>query len=407
MKVFLMYFRIALRNVSRNPRRSLITIIAISFSLLCLVVFGALKQGLHNEMVSNTIRIDSGSLQIHSVGYEPNLAYMKPVTEKEKVIEELRKAGAVDFTYRIKTAALILAGKKSSTVILSGVSPASETAITLISSNIVRGEYLINNGDILIGEELANSLKVKIGKKIALMVQGSSGSPLLRKFIVGGTYRTGLASFDRTHVYLNLNTARSFLEVGDIVTEIVVRADLDQLYNLAARLKRELPDNKYQVKTWEQIAPDVKQLIELNNATMNILMLIVFAIVAMGIINTMTTATFERFRELGTLSAIGTPPRGIICMIVLESFLLGVISMFAGSLAGVISCSYLAEYGIDLTQLTSSNQYFASNHVLKAHLNIKNLIGANFVTLLTAVMAGIYPACKAALLDPVKAILHI
>jgi len=407
MKGLLMFSRIALRNVRRNPRRSMLTVFAIAFSLLCLIVFQSLKQGLHNKMIFNAVSIDAGSLQIHAAGYEPNLAYLKPLNDKEDVAAKLRGAGVVDLAYRVKSSALVLAGKKSSMVILTGVDPDTESGVTRISSDMVKGSYLYKEGQVLIGEDLAESMDIGLDEEIAFMVQGNSGLPLFKSFTVGGIYQTGLASFDRSHVYLDLDSARSFLEAGDMVTEIAVKTDLAELDMILAELKEELPADKYQVKAWYEIAPDVKQLIELNNATMGILILIVFAIVAMGIVNTMTTVTFERFRELGTLSAIGSPPGGIISMIVLESFFLGVISMLVGSLSAVIACSYLTKYGIDLTHLTSSNQYFASNHILKADLQIQDLAAANAVTLITAVVAGIYPACKAALLDPVKAILHV
>ena len=407
MKAFFLFARIALRNVRRNTRRSLLTIFAIAFGLVCLIVFEALKVGLHQEMISSTTGLDAASLQIHARGHELEPAVMNPVPRPEKVVSALRKAGAEDFSHRLKTPALLLAGKKSSAVLLSGVYPAEEARVTFISRKVLRGSYLGGYKRILLGEELARNLGVDVGDTATVTAQNRHGVPVTEKFAVGGIYRTELAAFDSRHVYLSLQTAQEFLDAGEMVTEIAVRTKADSEKDLAASLRAALPEEGYQVKTWEETIPDLKQLIGLNDATMNLLILIVFAIIAMGIANTMTMVVFERFRELGILAAIGTTPAGILVMVVMESFFLGAIAALLGSVSGAGVCAYLARYGIDLTQFTSANQYFANGHVLKAHLLAVDLVIANIVTVTTALVAGVYPAWKASRLKPVDAINHL
>ncbi|MDA8165533.1 MAG: hypothetical protein M0017_10945 [Desulfobacteraceae bacterium] len=142
------------------------------------------------------------------------------------------------------------------------------------------------------------------------MAQSAFGKPVTRSFPVGALYRTDLASFDRTHVYLPLAAAQAFLDAEGEVTEIAVQSPLARVAPLAARLGKLLPSDRYQVRSWAEAAPDVRQLIALNDATMDLLILIVFAIVTLGITNTMSTVIFERFREIGILAAIGTGPGG-------------------------------------------------------------------------------------------------
>ena len=127
----------------------------------------------------------------------------------------------------------------------------------------------------------------------------------------------------------------------------------------------------------------------------------------MGIANTMTTVIFERFREFGTLTALGATPGGIVSLVMTESLLLGLFAALAGSLTGFGACVYLARYGIDLTHFTSANQYFVVGSVLKAVLTPGDLILANTITLATAATAGLYPAWKASRLNPVKALSHV
>jgi len=398
--------RMALRNVRRNVRRSLLTVFAIAFGLLCLIVFQALKVGLHREMVDSTVRLDAASLQVHAAGYEANLTALRPLPDPERVEWTLQAEGIADFGRRLKAPALVLAGQRSSSVLLSGVDPAAEPRITFVAERIVAGEYLDNAPGVVLGETLAESLGVSVGDEVTLMVQGLFGRPVTGRFPVRGLYRTELAAFDRSHLFLPLSAAQSFLQADGVVTEIAARTAFGTESAAADRLRQELPADLYQVRSWQQIAPDVLQLIELNDATMRLLILIVFAIVALGITNTMTMAVYERFRELGILTAIGTRPSRIVSLIVCESFFLGLFASASGSLLGVAACSWLAHYGIDLTSMTSANQYFATSHVLKAHLLPADLLGANAVTLATALLAGLYPAWKAARLQPADAIRH-
>lgn len=401
-----MFVRIALRNIRRNPRRTLLTIIAISFSLFCLIVFQALKEGLHREMVSGAIQLDAGSLQIHAAGFKVNQASPRALTGIDDITDVLEENAVTAYALRLKTPALILGQENSSSVLLSGVVPEQESAITFIKSKLIKGSYISDDKSILVSKALANALGKDIGEEIAIMVRGIAGSPVIRKFRIGGIYSTSLASFDMSHVYLTLSAAGSLLGVEGLVTEIAVSNAGSDLESLIVNLKDKLPEGMYRIDAWHELVPDVKQLIELNDATMKILIFIVFAIVAMGITNTMTTVIFERFREIGTLTAIGTAPSGIINMIVFESLFLGLAASAIGSLGGMIACSYFAVHGIDLIHLTSSNQYFASSHVLKAHLEMGDFVTANIITVITALLAGIYPAWKAARLEPVKALLH-
>lgn len=399
--------RIALRNLRRNPRRSFYTIAAIAFGLLCLLVFQSLKVGLHREMVASTIGLDAGSLQIHARGYQPNLAVLKPLPDPAKVEAALRRTGCTAFARRLKTPALLLAGKESSSVLLSGIEPGREPRVTFIASKVVAGAYPAAGAGVLIGRSLAKALGVGVGDKLTLMAQSAFGRPVYRRFPIAGIYQSALASFDRSHVYLSLGDLQNFLDAKGVVTEIAARFPLPQVAAKAASLRRALPAAQYDVGTWQKIAPDVVQLISLNDATMGVLIVIVFAIVALGIVNTMSMVVFERFRELGILAAIGTSPGRLVAMIVVESGCLGLLAAAVGTLLGLAACGWLGCYGIDLTAFTSHNQYFATSHVLKAHLLVRDLVAANLITLATALVGGLYPAWKGARLEPARAVRHV
>jgi len=401
-----LFSSIGAKNIFRNRRRSFFTISAIGFGLLCLIVFQALKVGLHREMVRSTVGMEAGSLQIHAAGFKRNLANIRPVSEPERVFAQLLSINLNSFAPRLKAPGLVLAGQASSTVLVSGIEPEAEARTTFISQRVVKGNYLADGG-VLVGAALAGDLGVGLGDDIKLMVQTRAGKSAARVYPVTGIYETALASFDRTRIFLRLSDARDFLRAEGATGEIAVAAPEGEEAAYAEKLAAMLPSDKYLIQTWKEVVPDVEQLIRLNDSTMGLLIVIVFAIAALGIANTMSMSVFERFHEFGVLASVGTKPSGIFGMIVFESFFLGVAASIAGSLAGAALCAYLARYGVDLTSMTSTNQYFATSHVLKAHLLPGDLLAANLVAMATALAAGIYPAIKAVRLQPVDALEHL
>lgn len=405
MKTFLLYSKLAIRNVRRNQRRSVFTIIAISFGLFCLIVFQALKVGLHREMTDGTVLLETGSIQIHAAGYETNLASLKRLPDPARVETALNAAGIRNFSRRLKLTALVLSDAGTSTVVLTGIDPKSEPRVTCISTRMVSGRYLDDGEKVVIGFDLAKSLGIGLGEKLTLLAQSKSGRPVMRTFEVGGIYKTELSSFNRSRIFMPLSVAQSFARADDVVTEISVAVDRSSEVAAVKHLQQVLP-GEYQVRAWREIVPDLGQLIDMNDATMRLLILIVFSIVALGIVNTMTMTVFERFRELGVMTAIGTAPIGIMVIVTLESVFLGFSAEVIGSLAGIGACAWLARHGIDMSHFTSSNQYFAMTHVIKAFLVPRDLLAANVLALLTSVTAGLYPGFKAARLAPVQAINH-
>ncbi|TYO98937.1 ABC-type lipoprotein release transport system permease subunit [Geothermobacter ehrlichii] len=398
--------RMAVRGLARQPRRSLLTAGAIGFGLACLVIFVALKTGLHREMVASTVRLDLGSLQVHAAGYQPNSMALKPLPDAAGLQKRLAAEGLV-VAPRLKVPALAIGPAGSASVVLSGVDPERERRLTIVARRLVRGDYLAGPESLLIGEQLAASLGVKLGDEVNLMVRTLFGRPAARRFVVDGVFRTDLASFNRGQLFIPLPSAQKLVGGNGLVSELAVLTPEGEEGLWVDRLAARLDAARYRVDGWRDLAVDVAQLIELNDGTMNLLMLIIFFIVALGIANTMTMSVYERYREFGIIAALGLRPGGIVRLVLGETLLLGLFGGLLGSLAGALACLYLGRYGIDLTALTSANRYFATSHVLHAVLRGEDVLLANLVTLTTAFLAGLLPAWRASKLEPVEALRHI
>jgi len=405
MRHLILQITIALRNIFRQRRRSFLTVLAIAFSVFCIIIFQSLKSGLHHKMIDGSLGLDNGTIQIHTAEYEANVTHFQELPDPPALIKTLAKNGISDYSTRIKIPALILAGDRSSSVLLSGINPEQEKKITFIHQRMVQGQYLTGNeNSILISQPLAKSLHLAVGDKATLMLQNIYGQSIVRKLTISGLYSTGLTSFDLSRLYIPLATLQKFLEVQNSITEIAISLPAETARQVAAALTDQLNKQQYLVSPWQDLAPDLVQLIELNNATFNLLVIIVFLIVAMGIANTMNSVIFERFHEFGTMAAIGCTPFNIISLVSLESLFLGVWGCLTGTIGALIVCQYLSSHGIDLAHFTSTNQYFVAGSVLKSVMQPMDMVLANLITLATALLAGLYPAIKASRLKPVDAL---
>ena len=406
MKGIAITILLAFRNLTRNRRRSLLTIAAIAFALVCLLVFNALKEGLHQTMMSTAIATDVGAIQIHAQGFTANLASLTPLPDPERASTTLTALGLTNFARRLKGNGLILAGPKSAAVLLHGVTAAEERRVTVVHERMVAGKAPEGEREIMLGESLALGLGLTVNEPITIMAQDLFGAPVTRRFTVSGIFRTGVVAFDQGHLFMTLAGLQSFLDARGMISEISVSTPLTG-HGAAADLLRRRLGQGYQVKTWEELLPDVTELIALNETTMSILIAIVFLMVAMGIVNTMTTITFERFREFGTIAALGGTPAGIMGLVTAEALALGLTASLVGSAIGLGLSLYLARHGIDLTTLTSNNQYFSNNHILKAVLDWREVLATNGFTLLTSLVAGLYPAWVAGRQNPAQALTHL
>ena len=405
MKSLAITIILAFRNLSRNRRRSILTVVAIAFSLVCLLVFDALKNGLHQKMISTATETDIGSLQIHGKDYGANFISLTEITNPDRVTDVLAAMGINTYARRLKTSGLILAGRKSAAIVLHGVIAEEEQRVTVVHDRIVSGRSPTGAKELMVGQSLAQAFGVGVGNELSVMTKGLSGITVTRRFTISGIFQTGVAAFDQNHLFMSLSTLQSFLDAEGMISEIAVVLPRDSLA-IKAKLLRGQLGSDYQIKTWEEISPDLVQLISLNDTTMAVLILIVFLIVAMGIANTMTTITFERFREFGTIAALGATPANIISLVIAEALALGLTASLIGSIVGIALCLYLGSHGIDLTAFTSTNQYFSNNHILKAILDWRQVLLTNSFTLLTAILAGIFPAWTAARQNPVQALNH-
>jgi ABC-type lipoprotein release transport system permease subunit len=393
------YLLLALRNLLRNRRRTIITLLTMVFGIAVLTLLSALNDGWLSQMKTNFILSYTGHVQIHARGFEVSQNLRDSIDNPDEVTRLIQSYAEVSsWTQRIRTSGLASRGGSSAGIQIMATDSEQETWVTSMHEHVLEGEWLRPgmSKDLLLGITIAQTIGAKIGDRVILMTQRPSGEMVSEVFYLSGVLETGAPQIDRTLALIPLNTAQTWLKMGKSVTDIVIRADKHDDTDLIVRLfRQQLSEKTYEIMPWQRLDPMVRQWLEFSDAYGFVVILVVVILVLTEILNTMLISLHERQKELGVIIAIGTTRLQLFNMLLLEAVLLILIGASLGYLLGSLMVYAFAESGIDLTNYANAFQFFYMNPVIHPELTQSSALRILGATLVAALLAGIYPAWKA------------
>jgi putative ABC transport system permease protein len=260
---------------------------------------------------------------------------------------------------------------------------------------------------ITLGVGLARAFGVKPGDDLTLLSTTRAGSINALAVKVRGVWESGEKAYDDRFLRLGLPEVQRLLDVenGEVQSVVLLLDKTENTAAVRAAIDRLIGDRNLdlEVRTWEDLALRYHQVRELFGRIFAVLTLIVSIMVVFGITNTMTMAIFERTREIGTVMALGTRRRGVISMFVLEGVALGVLGGLLGVLLGIGLAKAISAFGIQLPPPPGSTRGFTVNIFVVPEV----LMQAFRLSLVTAALASLYPAWRAARLNVVEALRHV
>jgi ABC-type lipoprotein release transport system permease subunit len=291
-----------------------------------------------------------------------------------------------------------------------GVDPESESRASAYAERLAAGRFLRpgERGAAVVGKELTGELGLEVGAKIRLVVPGPEGSsPHAIEYEVVGVYAMG-GEIGRRVVLVDLEGLSEALGAPDGAGEVgVVLAEDSPLAPARDELVRHLREaglGSANVRTWCEILPTTVDIIRLDDIAMNLIMVVVFVTVALGVLNTMMMSVYERFHELGVLRAVGTRPWQCVRLVAWEALLLAAWGAAVGCLLALAVTGYFAARGLDLSPYLENNEHFTLEHVIYAHIEWGDFALAAGVVCATAVAGAAGPAVRAARLEVTEAL---
>ena len=415
--------RIALRNVVRHRRRSLLTACAIVVSYALLLMFTGLADGAHEQMAEIGVRMGMGDVIVQAKGASDNPGLDHRIDDPAPVIAAAKSLGpdVQVVTPRLRTQGLLQAGGTGVSVQVSGVVPQTEVKMSKIEAAdaFVEGHSLDAPRDpmdklppLVLGRTLADNLGVRLGDRVTLTVQSAAdGKMHTGAFRVQGIFKTGVREVDGFWTEVPLPDAQALTGAGHSATMVALLLhSSNQARDFAAQLSQKLGQGGLEVLPWQKAAPDLYATIALDEGGMYLMMVIVFLVVVAGILNTVLMSVLERTREFGVLLGIGAPPRRIQRIVLTEAFGLGLASLVIGLGLGLLLNHYFATVGLDV-KAALGGQLETNGILLPDHfysdLSSVKVVWSTVVVLALVVVGAVYPAFRASRLQPVEAMRHV
>ena len=408
-------FKIAVRNLMRYKRRTLLTASLVAIGVVFVLVFISVSGSFKNMMIGQITDSFLGHIQIHKKGYVASIDSLpltlnlgpKAFEKIEKAINEIPEIEA--YSPRIKFGGMFSNFVETTNVRLNGVYPEKEIKTApLFLSRITEGEKTIKPGEILVPELLAKGMKVKVGDTVVIISTNRDGSVNGKQFRVGGILESVTGPGGRDG-YVHIDDAAEVLRMDTMaISEIAVRLkNFDKLNGVFGRLKGELSSelNKqgkpaFEVHTWQKLSPfyNVARMIDIMTFFVKLMLI---AIVLISIMNVMVTAVYERIREIGTIAAIGTLPGKIVAMFLIEGFSLG---LFGAVVGGVLGVAVIFVLNIAKITFNFGRQ---KGLLLSPVINLQDILVISIIVIIISVIASLSPAYKASRMNPIDALRHV
>jgi ABC-type lipoprotein release transport system permease subunit len=397
-------FKMAFRDLGRNRRRSFFSALALGMGLALLLLMAAFIRGEMSGAMDSTIRLQSGHLQVRAQTYDEtktSLKWVDLVENPGQIAAEIAALAPVKAaTPRLFASGIVSVRDETAGVRIIGIDPTS-LANAPYREGMVNGDFLTadDREGLLIGQPLAEKLDLKVGDQIDLSVNTSNGGVNEQLFTVRGIYSTQTNGFDSVTLFLPLAKAQAITQTENHASTVfILLKDSAQTEAVAAALHT----SSYQVLTWTKMNELIIQTESLSNAYMVLFYLIVLAITATVIVNTLIMAVFERTREIGILSAIGMKGRRIMAMFLAESTMLAVGGILIGLVLGSLAVAYFTKNGfyignMGLTGLLIGNTIYTD-------LTLQDTVKLTVIAFIITLLAGLYPAILAARMEPVEAL---
>ena len=401
--------RLAWRNVWRNGRRTAITVLTIGAGLAALLFGQSLVQTIQIQLVDKATGVYVGHLQVVGTGTDDYKFPSVWIENPDPIERAIADIPGVVFERRIVATGLASSKTESVGILLLGVQPEREKEVLTMDSYVAEGRFLGEEEDgVYLGRKLATALGVSLGDEIVIMSSAIDGSMGAELFSLVGIFDSGSHTFDASIAYVRLEAVQRLLAVDDQVNNFVLKLEKPEtMLAVQKRLTETLSDKTLEVVTWEEVDPELVGVRDYQDALLSIILVVIFVIVALGILNTLLMAMFERIREFGVLMALGARPSVIRALVLVESMILGGLGAFVGGIIGGGLILYFGNYGLELPLGEAVGFFMPFDSVLFLRFIWDKHAVALAAVFATSVLSGIPPALRASRLKPAEALRHI
>ncbi len=382
-----------------------ISILGVAIGVAALIIVLSVMNGFESEVRNRIIGFDT------HIRVRP--FFNKGMDDFQSVIPVLKNIKhVVGVSPYILDKGMIRNSSASSGIFIRGADLSTLDDVSDLRKNIVYGDLELGmvaqaQGDslpgIVVGKYIADDLLLDVGTKVFLFsmagVTNIFHPPPVKAFIVTGFFETGFYEYDNTYVYISLESAQDLFRMPGKISGLEVR--LDDLYK-ATEVKEEIKDKlgfPFYVRTWFEMRQNLFSWMQLEKWAMFIILCLIILVAAFNIISTLIMVVMEKTREIGILKSMGADRRGITRIFLYEAAFVGIAGTVLGFIVGFSLCWAQLKY--KLISLPGDVYFITS---LPIQMEFTDFLFIGTASFLICLISAVYPARRAAKLDPVKAI---
>ena len=380
---------------------SIFSFIGISLGVAVLIIVMSVMNGFRTELINKIVGFNS-HITVQSFG--------DPIY-KSKINSNLKKISN-NIIFSNSGEAVILNNNSTKGIILRGYSENDFSSLEITKNQKFKSKNseLINDL-ISIGSELSFSLNLKIGDEITLMspsgLQTIIGNmPKQKTFTVNSIFDSGLSEFNNNVVFINLSTLEDFFGYNSADRNLEIYLKNPQNIELQKNIVQEIFDQEF-VISWADMNSSLFSALKVERNVMFIILSLIIVVAAFNIISGLTILVKNKTRDIAILKSIGVLNKSIIKIFFLVGVIIGTSATIFGIFLGVTFSIYIEDFREFLSStfnisLFPEEIYFLSK--MPSEINLTSILFISICSIIITILVSIFPAFKAAKLDPIKAL---
>jgi putative ABC transport system permease protein len=402
-----MLFSIAVRNLTRQRTRALLTLASVGFGVASLMLAAGFIDDILSQLRDATIHSQLGHFEVFAPGYvdagrrEP-LAHT--LADSRAAIDAIRAIpGVTTIAPRLSFSGLLSNGRTDANVSVEGIDPAAEAAIGTAVTTIAGSSLgAVSGPAVVVGDGLAHTLKLRVGDTVTLLASTREGALNTLDAPVAGVFRSPFRDYDERAVRISLRDAQDLVATDSVNSLAVLLRPDASVDEAVAAAKHALPPVRYDIRPWWSLADFYEATASLYRRQFVVLLTIVAAMVLLGVANSVNMSLHERQSEFGTVRALGYGASAVFRQIIVESALLGVAAALAGIVLGLLLAWGISAIGIDMPPPPNSDVGYRA----AIRVSFPNVALAAAIGVMAAVVGAILPARRLARMPIVDALRH-
>jgi len=404
----------AWRNLWRQRRRTILTLVSIVFGGFLAVMMTAMQDQSFSDFIDNAARFGAGHVTLQHPDYRDRPILSHTVEVGAETRDETRAGRhVVNVVDRTSGQAMLSTSRDSFGAFFIGYDPARESEETFeFTQGLIAGEPFETADDrgIILGALLAQNLGAELGDKIVFTLTDKRGEIVSGMERLSGIVQTGAASTDAALALLPIGTVRDTVGFDPLEsTQVAVFLDDGRRSDEVRSRVSELVGEDVTVLTWDELQPEIQAFVAMKIGGGRVFEVVIAILVAAGIFNTIFMSVLERTREFGIMLAIGFSPGQIFSLVMMESGILAGLGLVLCVLWTAPFYYFLHGYGIDMTEVYAQQGGIdiggvGMDPILRIGIYPENAVAIAVAIVGATLLAGVYPAYRAGRVRPVESI---